>query len=133
MLTEHALNSIVENLQATGWIAKWTTELKPYYIKYEPRATMKGQVLADFIIEFNLEIQTQSDHLEGWTLNVDGASNNKGTATDIILTTPEVSIIEQSYTLGFPTANNKVKHKAVIVGLRMATILGIDWRSVATR
>ena len=41
----------------------------------------------------------QPDHLEGWMLNVDGASNNKGLGIGIILTTLEGSIIEQSFIL----------------------------------
>jgi len=35
------------------------------------------------------------------------------------------SIIEQSYTLGFPATNNEAKYKVVIVGLRMAATLGV--------
>ena len=33
-------------------------------IKYEPKMTIKGQVLADFIVEFTLGAPTQSDLLE---------------------------------------------------------------------
>jgi len=116
----------MENLQATGQIVKWATVLKPYYIKYESRTTIKGQVLADFIVEFTLGGPTQSDHLEGWTLNVDGASNSKCIGIDIVLTTLEGSIIEQFYTLGFPATNNKVEYEAVIAGLRMTATLGIS-------
>ena len=65
---------------------------------------------------------THSDLLEGQTLNVDGASNNKGSKIKIILTTPEGTIIEQSYTLGFPATNNEAKYEAVIAGLRMAAM-----------
>jgi len=58
-------------------------------------------------------------------LNVDGASNIKGSGIGIILTTPEGTIIEQSYTLSFPTTNNEAKYEVVIAGLRMATTLGV--------
>ena len=68
---------------------------------------------------------THSDLLEGHTLNVDGASNNKGSKFDIILTTLEGTITEQSYTLGFPTTNNKAEYEAVIVGLRMVATLRV--------
>jgi len=33
----------------------------------------------------------------------------------IVLTTPEESIMEQSFTLGFPASNNKVEYEAVLV------------------
>ena len=49
---------------------------------------------------------------------MDGASKGKGAGIDIILANLEGSIIEQSYTLGFPATNNKVEYEAVIAGLR---------------
>jgi len=62
---EHPLWSIIEGPKATRWIAKWEGELNPYGIKYEPRTSIKGQVLADFIGEFTLGALTQSDSSEG--------------------------------------------------------------------
>ena len=94
MLTEHPLKSIVENPQATERISKWATELKPYGIKYKSRTTIKGQVLKDFIAEFTPRASAQSDLLDGWILNIDGASNNKGSGIGIVLTTSEGTIIE---------------------------------------
>ena len=55
---------------------------------YELRTTIKGQVLPDFITDFTPEATEQADLLEGWTLNVNGASNSKGTGIGIVLTTP---------------------------------------------
>ena len=58
VLTEHPLRSIIENPEATGRILKWALELRPYGLKYEPRTTIKGQVLADFIADFTQEPQS---------------------------------------------------------------------------
>ena len=88
-LTEHPLKSIVENSQVTGRIAKWATELKPYSIRYEPRTTIKGQVLSDFIAEFTPGLPAPCNLLEGWVLNEDRASNNKDSEIGIVLTTSE--------------------------------------------
>jgi len=65
-------------------------ELRSYGLKYESRTSIKGHILVDFI-SGTTEYTYQ---LEGWTLNVDGASNSKGAGIDIILITPEGSIIE---------------------------------------
>jgi len=54
---------------------------------------IKGQVLANFIVEFTLGAPTQSDLLEGWVLNVDGP-NSKGSEIGIVLTMPKRSIIQ---------------------------------------
>ena len=39
-------------LYYTGRIAKWGTILGAFDIKYMPRTSMKGQVLADLVVEF---------------------------------------------------------------------------------
>ena len=70
----------MENLEATGRISKWALELRSDGLRYELRTTIKGQVLADFISEFIPGATVQADQLEGWTLNLDRASNSKGQA-----------------------------------------------------
>jgi len=97
----------------------------PYGVKYEPRTVIKGQVLGDFIAEFTPGAPTHSDALEGWILNFDGASNSKKAGVGLVLTTPEGSIIEQSFTLRFSATNNEAEYDVVIAGLRMAITLGI--------
>jgi len=52
--------------------------VKTLGIKYGPRTTIKWQVLTDFLAKFTPGTLAQSDLLEGWVLNVDGASNSKG-------------------------------------------------------
>jgi len=99
--------------------------LKPYGIKYEPRTTIKGYVLADFIVEYILRPPTQCNLLDGWVLNVDGASNNKSFRIRIVFTTPEESIIKQSFTLGFSATNNEVEYEAIITDLKMAATLRV--------
>jgi len=44
-----------------------------YRLRYEPRITIKGQILADFIADFTPGATERADQLEGWILNVDGA------------------------------------------------------------
>jgi len=56
---------------------------------------------------------------------VNETSNNKEASIGIVLTTPEGSIIEQSFTVGFPASNNEAKYEAVLVGLRAAITLGV--------
>ena len=56
---------------------------------------------------------------------MDGTSNSKGFGIGIIFTTPEGSIIDQSFTLGFSTANNEAEYEVVITVLKMAATLGV--------
>ena len=100
-------------------------EVDSIWYQVQIKEIIKGQVLADFITEFTPGASSQNDLLKVRILNVDGASNNKVSRIWIVLTTPEGSIIEQSYTLGSFTTNNKAKYEAVIAGLKMATTLRV--------
>ena len=52
VLTQLPLRSILRSADYTGRIAKWGTILGAFDIKYMPRTSMKGQVLADLVVEF---------------------------------------------------------------------------------
>ena len=84
----------MKNLEATRRTSKWASKLRSYGLKYEPRTSIKGQVLAYFIADFTLGTTKYADQLEGWILNVDGMSNNKEAGVRIVLL--EGSIIKQS-------------------------------------
>jgi len=128
VLTEYPLGTILKSPQATGRISKWGTELGAYHIQYEPRTAIRGQVMADFIAEFTPSnpVPIPTPEAPGcWILHVDGASNNKGSKLILVLSTPDDTIIEQSYSLGFQATNNEAEYEALIAGLKMAEILGV--------
>ena len=52
VLTQLPLKSVLRRTDYTGRIAKWGTILGVFDIKYMPRTSIKGQVLADLIAEF---------------------------------------------------------------------------------
>ena len=52
ILTQLPLKSILQSADYIGRIAKWGTILGAFDIKYMPRTSVKGQVLADPIVEF---------------------------------------------------------------------------------
>ena len=52
ILTQLSLKTILRNADYTGRIAKWGTILGVFDIKYMPRTSIKGQVLADLVAEF---------------------------------------------------------------------------------
>ena len=52
VLTQLPLKSILWSADYTGRIAKWGTILGAFDIKYMPRTSLKGQVLADLVTEF---------------------------------------------------------------------------------
>ena len=52
VLTQLPLKSILRSADYTGRIAKWGTILGAFVIKYMPRTSVKGQVLADLVAKF---------------------------------------------------------------------------------
>ena len=52
VLTQLPLKTILRSADYTGRIAKWGTILGAFDIKYMPRTSIKGQILADLVAEF---------------------------------------------------------------------------------
>ena len=52
VLTQLPLKAILRSADYTGRIAKWSTILGAFDIKYMPRTSVKGQVLTDLVVEF---------------------------------------------------------------------------------
>ena len=52
VLTQLPLKVVLKSANYTGRIAKWGTILGAFDIKYMPRTSVKGQVLADLLAEF---------------------------------------------------------------------------------
>ena len=80
-------------------------------IKYMPRSSVKGQVLADLVAEFaepSVETITKKEDMDGksvgtisvWEIShckvyVDGAANQKGSGIGLVLISPEGIAIEK--------------------------------------
>ena len=52
VLTQLPFQSLLQKADYTGRVAKWTMILGAFDIKYMPRTSIKGQVLADLVVEF---------------------------------------------------------------------------------
>ena len=52
ILTQLSLRSLLRSADYTGRITKWGTILGAFDIKYMPRTSVKGQVLADLMAKF---------------------------------------------------------------------------------
>ncbi|RVW20895.1 hypothetical protein CK203_113694 [Vitis vinifera] len=74
-----ASQSILHKLDLSGRMLKWAIDLSEYGIKYQPRLSIKSQVMADFIAETPQSSQLAEPCREGWwILHVDGASRASG-------------------------------------------------------
>ena len=122
--TEYPMKQVLHKTEASGRLMKWAIELSEFDIRYKPKIEIKGQVLADFVMEFTSaepveNAQTMPD-LPIWKLSVDGAANSQGSGAGLILTSPEGIYIEYALRFGFQASNNEAEYEAVIAGLNLA-------------
>nr|GEV45686.1 reverse transcriptase domain-containing protein [Tanacetum cinerariifolium] len=94
-----------------------------------PRTSVKGQILADFLIEMPGEnpqaapaAETQQ---EPWTLFTDGSSCVDGSGTGLILTNPKGIEVTYALRFQFAASNNEAEYEVLIAGLRIAARMGV--------
>ena len=136
VLTEYPMKQVLHKPETLGRLMKWVIELSEFDIKYKPKPVIKGQVLADFVMEFTSAQPTENAQmltdLHIWKLSVDGATNAQGSGAGLILTSPEGIDIEYALRFGFQDSNNEVEYVAVIAGLNLAHSLEIDQLEVCS-
>ena len=52
LLTNYLLRQVLQKPNASGRLLKWAIELCQFDIEFVPQPAIKGQALADFIVEF---------------------------------------------------------------------------------
>ena len=140
VLTQLPLRSILWSADYTGRITKWSTILGAFDIKYMPRTSVKGQVLADLVVEFSEPSLEEEAKMQGmgeksvgaisqkkptcWRVYVDGAANQSGSEVWLVLISLERITIEKSLRLNFSATNNEAKYEALLEGMSMVQKLG---------
>ena len=128
--TEYPMKQVRHKLETSGRLMKWATELSEFDIRYKPKTALKGQVLADFVMEFTLVGPAENTHattdLPIWRLSVDGPANTQGSGAGLILTSPEGIDIEYALRFRFQASNNEAEYEVVIAGLNLAHSMEVD-------
>ncbi|GJX08785.1 reverse transcriptase domain-containing protein [Tanacetum coccineum] len=131
VITDQPIKQLLSNSEITGRMLKWKFELEGYDIQYRPRISIKGQILADFIVERPEEESpdepmTEPEELpEPWTLFTDGSSCIDGSGAGLILTNPEGVEFTYAMRFRFEATNNEAEYEALIAGLRIAEQMGV--------
>ena len=114
---DQPIRQILQKPDLARRMVTWSIELSEFNIRYEPRAAIKAQALADFLVE----MVDEAEYVDPtWTLYVDGASSTKGCGTGIILEKEGEIMVEISIKFDFPVSNNQAEYEALIAGLQLA-------------
>ncbi|GJV27759.1 reverse transcriptase domain-containing protein [Tanacetum coccineum] len=98
VITDQPIKQILSRPKVAGRLQKWSIELGEYDIQYIRRTSVKGQILADFIVEhpeddpLDTPMKAEEELLDPWT---------------------------------FDATNNEAEYEALIAGLRIAEQMGV--------
>nr|GEW19801.1 reverse transcriptase domain-containing protein [Tanacetum cinerariifolium] len=129
VITDQPIKQVVSRPDVAGRLQKWSIMLGEHNITYRPRTSVKGQILADFLIEMpgdaSQTVPVAATQEEPWTLFTYGSSCVDGSGAWLILT--NLKGVEFTYALRFQfTAfNNEAEYEALVAGLRIATQMGV--------
>nr|GEY27972.1 reverse transcriptase domain-containing protein [Tanacetum cinerariifolium] len=129
--TDQPIQQVLSRPEVAGRLQKWNIELGEYAIHYRPRVSVKGQILAIFIVERQEEdspdtLMTEEAKLpEPWVLFTDRSSCTDGSGAGLILINPEGVEFTYALRFGFDATNNKAEYKDLITGLKIAKQMGV--------
>ncbi|GKV33443.1 hypothetical protein SLEP1_g41961 [Rubroshorea leprosula] len=125
--TDFPLRKILQKPELSGRLIGWSVELSEYDLKFQPRTTIKGQAMADFLVEC-APVAVKEKALEHplWVLYVDGASNVEGSGAGAVLLGPDRFKSEHALRFKFQTTNNAAEYEALIYGLKLAAELKVQ-------
>ncbi|GJX13053.1 reverse transcriptase domain-containing protein [Tanacetum coccineum] len=95
------------------------------------RVSLKGQILADFIVKrpeedsLDTPMEEEEELHESWILFTDGSSCTDGSGVRLILTNPEGTEFTYALRFRFDATNNEAEYEALIVGLRITEQIGV--------
>jgi hypothetical protein len=90
-------------------------------LAYEPLKSIKGQVVADFIIEHSIDQNSDEScnlvSIYPLKLFFNGSACREGQGVEIVLISPRGAIFEQSVRLEYFCTNNQIKYESILLGL----------------
>ncbi|GLU08947.1 hypothetical protein SLE2022_258280 [Rubroshorea leprosula] len=122
--TDLPLKKILQKLELSDRLIGWAVKLSEYDLKFQPRTAIKGQTLADFIVECHPPaIKEALPAGPVWALFVDGTASVEGSGVGAVLIGPNGFKSEHALRFSFKTTNNAAEYEALIYGLKLASEL----------
>jgi ribonuclease HI len=107
----------------SGRVGKWAYALVEYDLRCESIGSMKGQIVANFIVHHRIDKQIDIDvgyiTFTPWKLHFDGSSCRSGCGVGIIIISPSGAIFEALSRLDHKCTNNQIEYEALLFGLQI--------------
>jgi ribonuclease HI len=103
----------------SGRMGKWAYALVEYDLAYEPLRSMKGKLVANFIVDHAIDVDHSVNfvQLKPWGLYFDCLVCSKGQGAGCVGVSPSGAYIDLSNRLEFACTNNQVEYESLIYGL----------------
>nr|GEY37677.1 reverse transcriptase domain-containing protein [Tanacetum cinerariifolium] len=131
VIMDQPIKQLLSNPEVTGRLLKWRFKLGEHDIQYRPRTSVKGQILAYFIMERQEDdtpdtlVEDREELPDPWIVFTDESSYIDVSRASLLITNPEG--MEFTYTLRFifNATNNEAEYEDRIAGLRIAGQMGV--------
>jgi hypothetical protein len=113
----------------SGRVGKWAYALVEYDLRCESIGSMKGQIVADFIVQHRVDKQIDIDvgyvTFTPWKLHFDGSACRSGCGVGIIIISPSGAVFEALSRLDHKCTNNQIEYEALLFGLQILYDMGV--------
>jgi hypothetical protein len=117
------LNICCIGLFLSGRLGKWAYGLVVYDLVYESLKSIKGQIVADFIVEHRVDIEHDLDVglilLTLQKLYFDGSTCSDGQGIGIVLISPNGAYFDIASRLEYFCTNNQAEYETLLFGLEI--------------
>ncbi|XP_050897324.1 uncharacterized protein LOC127104162 [Lathyrus oleraceus] len=113
-IIKHMLSKPILNSR----IGKWALALTEYSLTYVPLKAMKGQVVADFLVDHSM-VELPQNYVDTvpWRLYFDGSRHKNGSGMGGVIISPDGIPAEFNYIIEGVCTNNEAEYESLITGL----------------
>ncbi|KAL1353230.1 hypothetical protein AAHE18_06G223400 [Arachis hypogaea] len=112
-----------------GRLGKWMLALTEFSLHFVPARAIKGQVLADFLVDHPcIDIDESLLSFIGlvpWKLYFDGSCHKGGVGIGILIISPSGEPSKFLFELNYSCSNNEAEYEALIMGLELLLERGV--------
>jgi ribonuclease HI/probable phosphoglycerate mutase len=113
----------------SGTVCKWAYALIESDLHCEPIGSLRGQIVADFIVQHRIDKQLDLDvgyvTFTPWKLHFDGSACRSGCAVGITIMSHSGAIFEALSRLNHKCTNNQIEYEALLFGLQILHDMGV--------